>query len=79
VKKTIIALLSVLLVAFGLLIFFGPTFLTYKDSPGRSDAVAFFMGDDFRTRERDEEKHLREGIILTCQRMRYGKTENEFE
>jgi hypothetical protein len=61
VKKTIIALLSVLLIALSFTIFYGPSFLTYSDKPVKSDAVVLFLGDENRTREMEAEKLLRQG------------------
>ncbi len=60
-KKKIFLLLSMLLIVFGLLIFYGPSFLTYKDKPLKSDAIVLFLGDENKTRKMEAEKLLREG------------------
>ena len=53
-------LLSVVMVAC-VLVFFGPSFLAYKEKPVKSDAVVLFLGDESKNRDMEAEKLLHEG------------------
>lgn len=61
IKKAIIFLFSIVLVALGLLIFYGTSFLAYKDKPVKSDAIILFCGPEQKPRELEAEKLLYEG------------------
>jgi len=61
VIKVLVLLLSAVLLAGCIVIFFGPSFLNYADKPVKSDVVVLFLGDENKTREVEAEKLLREG------------------
>jgi uncharacterized SAM-binding protein YcdF (DUF218 family) len=62
IKKTLALVFLALVLLAGTALYYAPRYLVYADKPVKSDVIVLFSSGDNKTREREAEDLLREGL-----------------